>query len=126
MKARVKGKDKSFVTITNIQLENHAEVYHPEDLEFEPTVYDILSDLKGNHIYTTEDFKRIQEASEWWDWEKFRREAATAALQGMLAHSRNNHGYHPRDPKCTDWHQAIAEEAIELADALIEQLKSRK
>jgi hypothetical protein len=43
---------------------------------------------------------------------------ASEALGGMLAHSRNGHGYRPRDPN-QDWHDAISEEAYELADAII-------
>lgn len=43
---------------------------------------------------------------------------AGRALQGMLAHSRNGHGYRPRDPsEC--WHDAIAQEAYEIADAML-------
>lgn len=56
------------------------------------------------------------------DWEQRRYELAKAALNGMLAHSRNGHGYHPRDPQM-NWHDAIAEESIEIADAVIEKLK---
>jgi hypothetical protein len=43
---------------------------------------------------------------------------ATEALEGMLAHSRNGHGYRPRDPS-QNWHDAISEEAYELADAML-------
>lgn len=39
---------------------------------------------------------------------------------GMLAHA---HRYHPRDPKERDWHKAIVEEGIEIADELVKQLK---
>lgn len=46
---------------------------------------------------------------------------AGCALQGMLAHSRNDHGYRPRDhvPYDEHWHDAIAEESYEIADAMI-------
>ena len=43
---------------------------------------------------------------------------AAAALQGMLAHSRNGHGYRPRNPDM-HWHDAIAAEAYELAFAMM-------
>lgn len=58
------------------------------------------------------------------NWEQRRYELAKAALNGMLAHSRNGHGYQPRDPQM-DWHDAIAEEAIEIADAVISRLKDK-
>jgi hypothetical protein len=43
---------------------------------------------------------------------------AGQALQGMLAHSRNGHGYRPRDPN-EEWHRAIADEAYELANMML-------
>ena len=56
------------------------------------------------------------------DWEQRRFELTKAALNGMLAHSRNGHGYHPKDPHM-NWHDAIAEESIEIADSVIAKLK---
>jgi hypothetical protein len=49
-----------------------------------------------------------------------RDEFAKAALVGMLAHSRGNppHGYKPV-PNELYWHNAIAIEAYELADAML-------
>ena len=41
---------------------------------------------------------------------------AIAALNGMLAHSTR---YRPRQGANSDWHFAIAEEAYELADAML-------
>jgi len=46
---------------------------------------------------------------------------ATKALAGMLAHSTR---YRPRPGSSTNWHEAIAEEACELADALIAALNA--
>lgn len=45
---------------------------------------------------------------------------AAFALAGMLAHSRGNppHGYRPRDEQ-DHWHNAIAEEAFEIAQAMM-------
>ena len=43
---------------------------------------------------------------------------AGQALAGMLAHSRSGRGYQPRDPNMP-WHDAIAEEAHQLADAML-------
>ena len=52
--------------------------------------------------------------------EGFRDVCAVAALTGMLAHSRNGTGYHPRDEdNHLHWHDAIAKEAFELADAMV-------
>jgi len=48
---------------------------------------------------------------------------ATAALQGMLAHSTR---YRPRPGAPENWHDAIAQEAVQLADALIKALKEAK
>jgi hypothetical protein len=45
---------------------------------------------------------------------------AAKALEGMLAHSRNNRGYIPRDGEERDWHRAIAEESYEIAHAMME------
>ena len=56
------------------------------------------------------------------NWEQRRYELAKEALNGMLSHSRNGHGYKPRDPNM-NWHDAIAEEALEIADAVIKKLK---
>lgn len=43
---------------------------------------------------------------------------AGQALAGMLAHSRNGHGYLPRHPQ-QHWHDAISCEAYEIADAML-------
>lgn len=45
---------------------------------------------------------------------------ATHVLAGMLAHSRGNppHGYRPAD-RHQHWHDAISEEAYDLADAML-------
>lgn len=40
---------------------------------------------------------------------------AAAALMGMLAHSTR---YKPRDGKSANWHEAIAEEALEIGEAM--------
>ena len=53
-------------------------------------------------------------------WFNFRCQAAKDFVVGMLAHA---HRYHPRDPKEKDWHKAIVEEGIEIADELVRQLK---
>lgn len=44
---------------------------------------------------------------------------ATAAMQGMLAHPKR---YKPRPNDPSNWHEAIAKEAAELARALIAEL----
>ncbi len=44
---------------------------------------------------------------------------AGMALQGMLAHNRNGQGYRPRTLE-QHWHNAISEEAYELADAMLQ------
>lgn len=47
---------------------------------------------------------------------------AAKALAGMLAHPTR---YHPRPGAPTNWHEAIAQEAFEIADAMLamEQVK---
>lgn len=45
-----------------------------------------------------------------------RDDLAMSAMHGMLAHATR---YRPRDPNQTDWHVAMAEEAYEIADAMI-------
>jgi hypothetical protein len=42
--------------------------------------------------------------------------AALAALQGMLAHTTR---YRPRPGAPTNWHDAISQEAFQIADAFI-------
>ena len=49
---------------------------------------------------------------------ELRDKIAIAALTGMLAHSTR---YRPRPGAPADWHQAIAEEAYEIADAMISE-----
>lgn len=49
---------------------------------------------------------------------ELRDKIAIAALTGMLAHSTR---YKPRPGAPTDWHQAIAEEAYEIADTMISE-----
>jgi hypothetical protein len=41
---------------------------------------------------------------------------AISALSGMLAHATR---YKPRAGASADWHEAIAQEAYEIADAMI-------
>ena len=49
-----------------------------------------------------------------------RNEIALNILSGMIAHSRNGHGYVPRHPG-QHWHISIVEEAFEIADEFIKQ-----
>lgn len=46
--------------------------------------------------------------------------SAIEAMQGMLAHPRP---YKPRKGTSKNWHEAIAEEAYRLADAMIAERK---
>ncbi len=48
-----------------------------------------------------------------------RLKVAAMALQGMLAHSTR---YKPREGASNNWHEAISEEAVQLADSLIAEL----
>lgn len=48
---------------------------------------------------------------------ELRDKIAIEALNGMLAHSTR---YKPREGANPDWHLAIAEEAYEIADAMLE------
>ncbi|UTD55920.1 hypothetical protein [Halomonas sp. MS1] len=43
---------------------------------------------------------------------------ATAMAQGMLSHSTR---YKPRNGASQNWHEALADEAFEIADALIDR-----
>lgn len=49
-----------------------------------------------------------------------RNEVALHILSGMLAHSRNGHGYIPRHTG-QNWHEGIVEESFEIADEFIRQ-----
>ena len=48
-----------------------------------------------------------------------RQQFAMVAMNGMLAHSTR---YRPRQGASNNWHEAMAEEAVQLADALIAEL----
>ncbi len=52
--------------------------------------------------------------------EELRPFVATYALQGMLAHPTR---YKPRPGASANWHEAIAEEAVQITDALLAALK---
>ena len=47
---------------------------------------------------------------------------AAMALQGMLAHSTR---YRPRPGAPENWHDAIAQEAVQLADAMLKALEAK-
>lgn len=57
---------------------------------------------------------KIQEGMSLRDW------FAGMAMQGMLAHSTR---YKPRPGTSANWHEAISEEAYQLADAMIAEGK---
>ena len=48
-----------------------------------------------------------------------REQFAMAAMQGMLSHATR---YKPREGASENWHEAISEEAVQLADALLAEL----
>lgn len=48
-----------------------------------------------------------------------REQFAMAAMQGMLAHATR---YKPREGASENWHEAISEESVQLADALLAEL----
>lgn len=105
MKAKVKATGKVIeVTINKcavpVQGCGASSVYQGDDGR---TYYD--TDLDFIHVYP--------------DWQQVRIQASIDAMQGMLAHSTR---YIPRNPNM-NWHNAIAEEAVELSNALIEELK---
>lgn len=53
-----------------------------------------------------------------------KREAyAIAAMQGMLSHATR---YKPRNGAPSNWHDALAQEAVEIADALLAALEATK
>lgn len=88
------------------------EIVEVEDLYDDGTALVKDRYFKVSELDFFEDFEAI-------DWEQRRYEIAKSAMQGMLAHSTR---YRPRNPNM-NWHNAIAEEAKELADALIKELK---
>lgn len=47
---------------------------------------------------------------------------AAAALQGMLAHPTR---YKPREDASDNWHEAIAQEAFEIAEAMEREFQRR-
>lgn len=112
---------KAFCKITGeiIEVEFHSSI---EEYDHETDTYIKTVFYKDIHNEKTYDMSLLDFSIKEIDWEQRRFELAKTALNGMLAHSRNGHGYHPRDPKM-HWHDAIAEEAIEIADAVIAKLK---
>lgn len=93
------------------KIKTTGEIVEVEDLYDDGTALVKHRYFKVSELDFFEDFGTI-------DWEQRRYEIAKSAMQGMLAHSTR---YKPRNPNM-NWHIAIAEEAKELADALIKEL----
>ena len=69
-----------------------------------------MSEVYGVNLVDVDNNKR----------KMFRDKVAIEALNGMLAHARHGHGYHPRlEDAHLHWHDAIAKEAYEIADAML-------
>lgn len=94
------------------RIKTTGEIVEVEDLYDDGTALVKDRYFKVSELDFFEDFETI-------DWEQRRYEIAKSAMQGMLAHSTR---YKPRNPNM-NWHNAIAEEAKELSDALIKELK---
>ncbi len=94
------------------KIKTTGEIVEVEDLYDDGTALVKDRYFKVSELDFFEDFEAI-------DWEQRRYEIAKSAMQGMLAHSTR---YKPRNPNM-NWHNAIAEEAKELSDALIKELK---
>lgn len=94
------------------RIKTTGEIVEVEDLYDDGTALVKDRYFKVSELDFFEDFEAI-------DWEQRRYEIAKSAMQGMLAHSTR---YKPRNPNM-NWHNAIAEEAKELSDALIKELK---
>lgn len=94
------------------KIKTTGEIVEVEDLYDDGTALVKGGYFKVSELDFFEDFETI-------DWEQRRYEIAKSAMQGMLAHSTR---YKPRNPNM-NWHNAIAEEAKELSDALIKELK---
>lgn len=94
------------------KIKTTGEIVEVEDLYDDGTALVKDGYFKVSELDFFEDFETI-------DWEQRRYEIAKSAMQGMLAHSTR---YKPRNPNM-NWHNAIAEEAKELSDALIKELK---
>ena len=72
-----------------------------------------------DHLYGNCDNARSGVEKKAQELRHFHDEAALHALEGMLAHARHGHGYRPRlEDAHLHWHDAIAKEAFELADAM--------
>lgn len=73
--------------------------------------------------YTYDFYKNGQRNIQVYTGMDIRTYLAGQAMQGMLAHATR---YRPRSGASQNWHEAISEEAIQLADALIEQLNKEQ
>ena len=101
MKARKKGSNEEWKEIKYVQLEDSDILYKEEYMEFQ---HDTLS----TELRT---YEQIEEGKHWQD---VRERAAIAALNGMLA-----------DTNITGSFSKFAQDAVMLADALVEQLKKK-
>lgn len=74
-----------------------------------------------------EDLEKFREALDNWDWEKYRREAAKAAMTGMMANANfwQRVWSHNRVNGRCDYPSEIAHFAIACADELTKQLKEK-
>lgn len=100
MKARKKDSSDEWKEIKYVQLENSDILYKQEYLEFDA----LSTELKTNSQIANEAH-----------WQDVRERSAIAAMQTLI-----------RERYCDSSCQSIAIDALDYADALIEQLKKSK
>lgn len=106
MRAKRKGTD-SYSRIARVQLEDSDILYHASVIEFEPDT-------------PSTDSKPCPQTDEDKHWQEIRAKSAIAALQGLCANSKL-----VSTGTFEITYDISVCKAVELADALIEQLKKK-
>lgn len=113
MRARKKGSNYEWEKIKYVQLEGSGILFKEEYLEFE-------QDPSSPELET---YDQVDEEKHWQD---VRERAAIAVMQGLIS-NRVYADYVARKSKEDGFKfsDAVSEDAIEMADALVEQLKKK-
>ena len=113
MKARKKGSNYEWEEIKYVQLEGSDILFKEEYLEFE-------QDPSSSKLET---YDQVYDEKHWQD---VRERAAIAAMQGLVS-NRVYADYMARksEENGFKFSDAVSEDAVEMADALVEQLKKK-
>ena len=117
MKARKKGSNYEWEEIKYVQLEGSDILFKEEYLEFE-------QDPSSSKLETYDQMGLENPLQDY--WQEVRERAAIAAMQGLVS-NRVYADYMARksEENGFKFSDAVSENAVEMADALVEQLKKK-